>query len=107
MLPHATFAAEHSALYACPQCNGSKLPLCLLYACADCAWIGCADCVTDEILSVYCPQCLFETPSLSIQPQQARYALMDLSNGANDAWCVQLWSRLLCMSDVFLRAQRR
>lgn len=38
-------------------------PLSRLYFCEDCHEIRCPSCVQDEIISYYCPNCLFEVTS--------------------------------------------
>lgn len=40
-------------------------PLSRLYFCEDCHQIRCPSCVQDEIMSYYCPNCLFEVKSIS------------------------------------------
>lgn len=39
---------------------GGLYPLSWLYFCEDCHEIRCPQCVQDEIVSYYCPNCLFE-----------------------------------------------
>ena len=45
----------------------------LLY-CEDCHDIKCTRCVTEEIISYYCPSCLFETPSSMVRSEGNRCA---------------------------------
>ena len=45
----------------------------LLY-CEDCHDIKCPRCVTEEIISYYCPSCLFETPSSMVRSEGNRCA---------------------------------
>ena len=46
----------------------------LLY-CEDCHQIKCPRCITEEIVSWYCPSCLFETPSSMVRSDGGRYVL--------------------------------
>lgn len=43
-------------------------PLSRLYFCEDCHQIRCPSCVQDEIMSYYCPNCLFEVSSIISHP---------------------------------------
>ncbi|OZJ01816.1 hypothetical protein BZG36_04815, partial [Bifiguratus adelaidae] len=45
-----------------------------LYFCEDCHRIRCPSCVQDEIISYYCPNCLFEVPSASVKSEKNRCA---------------------------------
>ena len=40
-------------------------PLSRLYFCEDCHQIRCPSCVQDEIVSYYCPNCLFEVKEIN------------------------------------------
>lgn len=42
------------------QATNYLYPLSRLYFCEDCHHIRCPSCVQDEIVSYYCPNCLFE-----------------------------------------------
>lgn len=42
------------------QASNYLYPLSRLYFCEDCHQIRCPSCVQDEIVSYYCPNCLFE-----------------------------------------------
>lgn len=45
----------------------SLFPLSRLYFCEDCHQIRCPSCVQDEVISYYCPNCLFEVHTLFLQ----------------------------------------
>ena len=45
----------------------------LLY-CEDCHEIRCPKCVLDEIVTWFCPNCLFEVPSSTVKSEGNRYA---------------------------------
>jgi dynactin-4 len=47
-------------------------PLSRLYFCEDCHQIRCPSCVQDEIVSYYCPNCLFEVPTASVKSEKNR-----------------------------------
>ncbi|KAI8979680.1 dynactin p62 family-domain-containing protein [Mycotypha africana] len=47
-------------------------PLSRLYFCEDCHQIRCPSCVQDEIISYYCPNCLFEVPTASVKSERNR-----------------------------------
>ncbi|ORX52689.1 dynactin p62 [Hesseltinella vesiculosa] len=49
-------------------------PLSRLYFCEDCHDIKCPSCVQDEIISYYCPNCLFEVPTASVKSEKNRCA---------------------------------
>ncbi|KAJ8653638.1 hypothetical protein O0I10_010675 [Lichtheimia ornata] len=49
-------------------------PLSRLYFCEDCHQIRCPSCVQDEIMSYYCPNCLFEVPTASVKSEKNRCA---------------------------------
>jgi dynactin-4 len=45
----------------------SLFPLSRLYFCEDCHQIRCPSCVQDEVISYYCPNCLFEVGELFLK----------------------------------------
>lgn len=47
-------------------------PLPLLYFCADCLSPRCSLCAVSEIVTYYCPSCLFEVPSASVKAERNR-----------------------------------
>jgi hypothetical protein len=49
-------------------------PLAYLYFCQECQAIRCPRCVQEEIVSAFCPMCLFEVPLTSIKADGNRYA---------------------------------
>ncbi|KAJ5092786.1 hypothetical protein N7456_008647 [Penicillium angulare] len=50
-----------------PRSNFSLYPPEQLLYCEDCHQIKCSRCITEEIVSWYCPNCLFETPSSMVK----------------------------------------
>ncbi|KAJ5577607.1 uncharacterized protein N7459_006571 [Penicillium hispanicum] len=50
-----------------PRSNYSLYPPEQLLYCEDCHQIKCPRCITEEIVSWYCPNCLFETPSSMVR----------------------------------------
>ncbi|KUJ21147.1 uncharacterized protein LY89DRAFT_705053 [Mollisia scopiformis] len=55
-----------------PRANYSLYPLEHLFYCEDCHQIRCPRCVLDEIVTWYCPNCLFEVPSSSVKAEGNR-----------------------------------
>ena len=58
-----------------PRSNYSLYPLEYLMYCEDCQEIRCPRCVNEEIVTYYCPNCLFEVPSSNIKSEGNRYVL--------------------------------
>lgn len=56
-----------------PRSNFSLYPPEQLLYCEDCHQIKCPRCITEEIVSWYCPSCLFETPSSMVRGDANRY----------------------------------
>jgi dynactin-4 len=56
-----------------PRSNYSLYPLEYLLYCEDCQQIRCPRCVLDEIVTIYCPNCLFEVPSSTVKTEGNRY----------------------------------
>jgi hypothetical protein len=56
-----------------PRANYSLYPLEHLLYCEDCHQIRCPRCVLDEIVTWYCPNCLFEVPSSTVKSEGNRY----------------------------------
>lgn len=56
-----------------PRSNYSLYPLEHLLYCEDCHEIRCPKCVLDEIVTWYCPNCLFEVPSSTVKSEGNRY----------------------------------
>ncbi|KAG7115466.1 Dynactin subunit 4 like protein [Verticillium longisporum] len=50
-----------------PRANYSLYPLEYLNYCEDCHQIRCPRCVNEEIVTYYCPNCLFEVPSSNLK----------------------------------------
>lgn len=57
------------------QASNYLYPLSRLYFCEDCHQIRCPSCVQDEIVSYYCPNCLFEVPTASVKSEKNRYKM--------------------------------
>ena len=55
-----------------PRSNYSLYPLEYLLYCEDCHQIRCPRCVSEEIVTYYCPNCLFEVPSSNIKSEGNR-----------------------------------
>ncbi|KAG6038583.1 hypothetical protein E4U41_004033 [Claviceps citrina] len=55
-----------------PRSNYSLYPLEYLSYCEDCQQIRCPRCVTEEIVTYYCPNCLFEVPSSNLRSEGNR-----------------------------------
>ncbi|KAG0646777.1 Dynactin subunit 4 [Hyphodiscus hymeniophilus] len=55
-----------------PRANYSLYPLEHLLYCEDCHQIRCPRCVLDEIVTWYCPNCLFEVPSSTVKSEGNR-----------------------------------
>lgn len=60
-----------------PRSNFSLYPPEQLLYCEDCHQIKCPRCITEEIVSWYCPNCLFETPSSMVKSDGNRYVVAD------------------------------
>jgi dynactin-4 len=56
-----------------PRSNYSLYPLEHLLYCEDCHQIRCPRCVLDEIVTWFCPNCLFEVPSSTVKSEGNRY----------------------------------
>jgi len=56
-----------------PRANYSLYPIEHLLYCEDCQQIRCDKCVLDEIVTYYCPNCLFEVPGSSVKSEGNRY----------------------------------
>lgn len=56
-----------------PRANYSLFPLEYLMYCDDCHQIRCPRCVNEEIVTYYCPNCLFEVPSSNLKSEGNRY----------------------------------
>ncbi|GKT47820.1 dynactin subunit 4 [Colletotrichum spaethianum] len=55
-----------------PRANFSLFPLEHLMYCEDCHQIRCPRCVNEEIVTYYCPNCLFEVPSSNLKSEGNR-----------------------------------
>lgn len=56
-----------------PRSNFSLYPLEHLLYCEDCHQIRCPRCVSEEVITWFCPSCLFEVPSSNIRSDGNRY----------------------------------
>ncbi len=56
-----------------PRSKYSLYPLEYLLYCEDCHQIRCPRCMTEEIVTYFCPNCLFEVPSSNIKSDGNRY----------------------------------
>lgn len=59
-----------------PRSNYSLYPLEYLLYCEDCHQIRCPRCVSEEIVTYFCPHCLFEVPSSNLRSDGNRLALI-------------------------------
>ncbi|KAH8738181.1 dynactin p62 family-domain-containing protein [Ilyonectria robusta] len=55
-----------------PRSNYSLYPLEYLLYCEDCQQIRCPRCVNEEVVTYYCPHCLFEVPSSNLRSEGNR-----------------------------------
>jgi len=55
-----------------PRANYSLYPLEYLNYCEDCQQLRCPRCVAEEIVTYYCPNCLFEVPSSNLKSEGNR-----------------------------------
>ncbi|KAL2161779.1 hypothetical protein VTH06DRAFT_7563 [Thermothelomyces fergusii] len=55
-----------------PRSNYGLYPLEYLLYCEDCHQIRCPRCVSEEIVTYYCPNCLFEVPSSNLKSEGNR-----------------------------------
>lgn len=55
-----------------PRSNYSLYPIEHLLYCVDCNQIRCPRCVTEELVTVYCPSCLFEVGTSSVKAEGNR-----------------------------------
>ena len=60
-----------------PRAKYSLHPLGYLYFCQECQAIRCPRCVQEEIVSAFCPMCLFEVPLTSIKADGNRYCPLE------------------------------
>lgn len=56
-----------------PRANYSLYPLEYLLYCEDCHQIRCPRCVAEEIVTYYCPSCLFEVPTSNLKSEGNRF----------------------------------
>lgn len=57
-----------------PRANFSLYPLEYLLYCVECHQIRCPRCIAEEIVTYYCPNCLFEVPGSNIKSDGNRCA---------------------------------
>ncbi|KAG4027530.1 hypothetical protein MFRU_029g00540 [Monilinia fructicola] len=72
--PHSPTHEEEERTFdpRAPRANYSLYPLEHLLYCEDCHQIRCSRCVLDEIVTWYCPSCLFEVPSSTVKSEGNR-----------------------------------
>lgn len=90
-----------------PRSNFSLYPPEQLLYCEDCHQIKCPRCITEEIVSWYCPNCLFETPSSMVRSDSGRYVRLyrDSSTSACANWrYYQVRPKLLQLSRLYSTA---
>jgi len=63
-----------------PRSNYTLYPLEHLLYCEDCHQIRCPRCVLDEIVTWYCPNCLFEVPSSTVKGEGNRSVFYPFSS---------------------------
>ena len=66
-----------------PRSNFSLYPPEQLLYCEECHQIKCPRCITEEIVSWFCPSCLFETPSSMVRSDGNRYVLQKAPSHAS------------------------
>ena len=55
-----------------PRSNYSLYPIEYLLYCEDCHQIRCPRCIAEEVVTYFCPHCLFEVPSASVRAEKNR-----------------------------------
>jgi len=65
-----------------PLSNYSLYPLENLLYCNDCKEIRCPRCCTEEVVTWYCPQCLFEVTGLGSRTEGGRCVIREFVGGA-------------------------
>ena len=64
---------DHTFDPRAPRSNFSLYPLEYLLYCEDCHQIRCPRCVAEEIVTYYCPSCLFEVPASNLKSEGNRW----------------------------------
>lgn len=59
-----------------PRANYSLYPIENLLYCEICTQIRCQRCIMDEIVTWFCPNCLFEVPSSTVKSEGNRYVAL-------------------------------
>lgn len=72
--PRGTEADEDDLAFdpRAPRANYSLYPLEYLMYCEECHQIRCPRCIAEEIVTYYCPNCLFEVPSSNLKSEGNR-----------------------------------
>lgn len=65
---------DHAFDPRAPRSSYSLYPLEYLLFCDVCHQIRCPRCVAEELVTIYCPNCLFEVGSSSLKTEGNRYA---------------------------------
>lgn len=63
---------EHTFNPRAPRSNYSLYPLEYLLYCEECQQIRCPKCVNEEVVTYFCPNCLFEVPSSNLRSEGNR-----------------------------------
>ncbi|EJU00180.1 dynactin p62 [Dacryopinax primogenitus] len=74
VLYHCPCSQLHAPPPSLPSAANQSHPLETLYFCPECDAIRCARCVSVEVSTYYCPNCLFEVPSASVRAEKNRCA---------------------------------
>lgn len=84
-----------------PRSNYSLYPLEYLLYCEDCQQIRCPRCVTEETVTYFCPNCLFEVPSSNLRSEGNRYLHLPLPSTARVLnMTSQMHQKLLSVSQL-------
>lgn len=63
--------------YASSAADLSELPS--LYFCEECDAIRCPECISIEVASYYCPNCLFDVPTANVRADKNRYCSLTVA----------------------------
>ncbi|KZO97654.1 dynactin p62 [Calocera viscosa TUFC12733] len=74
VLYHCPCSSLHAPPPLLPSAAYQAHPLDTLYFCPECDAVRCARCVSVEVSTYYCPNCLFEVPSASVRAEKNRCA---------------------------------
>ncbi|KZT54734.1 dynactin p62 [Calocera cornea HHB12733] len=74
VLYHCPCSSLHAPPPTLPSASYQSHPLDMLYFCPECDAVRCPRCVSVEVSTYYCPNCLFEVPSASVRAEKNRCA---------------------------------